>query len=1012
MKSNITKAMLAGLIALSATSVGNAQAAQNDVQAAKLGALVYSKSTIALDDYLPTEIVIPTYSLYKIAVSGSDWVTPTVIGDEIHISVAQNNSAVTRNTTLSLRTSASTSVAAQLTISQPGWQFSETAQATADALFAVPVYAVDAGKSAAGRANSANESIEKTFDGDAGTIYHTQYNGGNNGFSSNPDQWPILEYYFAEENAEPSAGVDIEQITYVPRQEGGSNGNFGQVTIEIGKMNADRTYTWTNVTGTPDKRLDFGMKSNSSTVEIPESMQTGVRAVRFTVHTGFVTDSSRVENYASCAEMKFKKKAVADPNLDVFVDGICSALKPGVTAAQIEALTNPFYKQLAEIMFKGEYDSSKMVSTHEAVMSPQTLAESWNAPGKCYDQSQGVTGVALTPGKYVVMVEGIPAAKGSVGMVVIRWHGHNQYKDENDNTQSWYAERFNFTLFNGINVIELPTPKRDEEKIVAGHDMGLAYINNFDDEVTSPEIGAERAVKVHIVGGLYNGYLSNLKSSAENDLILKHAVYPCIDLLGQRVHSVWQTNALQQYTSGQIVKYINLLDLLIIWEHRVLGLEKYNKIPDNRTMTYVNYNYYMYQGGWGPTFMYDTQGRVCNVDNLMNRDSDAVWGLSHEWGHQHQMAPYFRWIGTAEVSNNIFSAYNVLHMGYDVASGGRYPYDKWHRKGNTPGKMEKIFLNDDYNREITAPDAKGETKTANTNDNLVMSCRTDAAKAAKAGRAFTWCKELQDFAINQVKYPTKRFTSDGVYSGAPTDTWNPANTEDPRNIVDPRRALNPIEAYSSNNGELVLAPFINLMFYFSEKLGGCTDEQARPDLYADLFESLRQNDYAEGSSVEPGKTTADKYEILTSIFNGNKSADKSINKVTQFKERFPESCWTKKGYIGTETSNISWTQNSGPAIMNCIMKLSRLTGYNLWSYFERYGMFTVCAIEQGDYGTQYYIMTDDMYDEFKADLDDLEKQGVLKPLTEEMRNRISIIDCPIFAQPNIPNDGPIDPKTL
>ncbi len=1007
MKSNIIKTMLVALLGLTATPGALAQ--PYDVQASQLGALVYGSSKITLDDFEPVEMSIPTYSLYKIAVSGADWVHTTCKDGNILLSIDKNNSAVTRTATLTLRTNIAGGPTKEFTVSQPGWQFSETAQATADAMFVTPVYARDACSSASGRAHDNDHVIEKSFDNDPRTFYHSQYAG----FSNTPEQWPVLEYYFAEQDADYTAGVDIESITYVPRPEGESNGNFGEVVVEIGRMNADRKYTWTNITGEEGKTLNFGMKSSSTMMQIPESLQSGIRAIRFTVHTGFTSDHSK-DNLASCAEMKFKKKVVAIPDLEVFTDDICSALKPGVTAERIAQMTNPFYKQLAEIMFKGEYDSSKMVSSHNAVMSPQTLAESWNAPGKCYDQSQGVTGVALTPGKYVVMVEGIPAEKGSIGMVVIRWHGHEQYTDENDNTQSWYAERFNFTLFNGINVITLPTPKREEEKIVTGHDMGLAYINNFDDAVTSPEIGAQRAVRVHIIGGLYNGYLTNLKSNAENDYTLKHAVYPCIDLLGQRVHSVWQVDALKRYTSGQTVKYINLLDLLIVWEHRVLGLEKYDRIPDNRTMTYVNYNYYMYQGGWGPTFMYNTQNRVCNVDNLMNHDSDGIWGLSHEWGHQHQMAPYYRWVGTAEVSNNIFSAYNVLHMGYDAAgSGSRYPYNKWHRRGDTPGTMEKIFLNDDYNREITAPDPEsGETKTSNAHDNLVMSCRTDAAKAAKAGRAFAWCKELQDFAIKQVKYPTKRFASDEVYSGAPADEWNPENTEDPRNIVDPRRAINPIEAYSGPNGELVLGPHINLMFYFAEKLGGCTDEQARPDLFADLFESLRQNDYPEGSTIEPGKKTADKYEILTSIFNNNKCTDKSINKVTQFKERFPESCWTKKGYIGTETSNISWSQNSGPAILNCVMKLSRLTGYNLWSYFERYGTFSVCALEQGDYGIQYYIMTEDMYDEFKQDMFDLEKKGILKPLTEEMRQRISIIDCPKFPQPNIPNDGPLDPHNI
>lgn len=1000
MKSNIIKAMLMGLAALTAMP---AALAQKDVPATKLGALVYGSGTITLDSNEATELSIPTYSRYKYAVSGADWVNPVVKDNTIILSIDANNSALTRTANLAIRSELGASTT--MTVEQPGWQLADGAVEAANAQFVVPVRSVDACPEAAGRANSTAEGISKTYDGDTNTLYHTSYSGFS---SSNPSQWPVLEYYFTAASAPATEGVDIESITYVPRSTGGDNGNFGLITVEIGHMNGSEI-EWKAISEDP---IDLQMRSSASTIAIPDAMQDNIRGIRITVRSGRSIKDG-VENMASCAEMKFKKKGYVESDLEVFADELCSALKPGVTADRIAQMTNPFYKQLAQLIFDGEYDPANMVSTHHAVMSPQTLAKQWQADGKCYDQSQGITGVALTSGKYVILVSDIPAEKGSLDMVYIRWHGHEIYQDDKGNDVKYYAERHNFTLFNGINVIDIPKSTQTGQGIVEGYDMGLVYINNFDDAVLTPEMGAEKAVKVHVVGGLHNGYLSSLKTNAENQQVLDNAVYPIMDCVGTRVHSVWQTNALKQHAAGQYVRYINLLDQIIVWEHRVLGLEKYNRVPENRTMTYVNYNYYMYQGGWGPTFMYDTQWRVCNPDRLMTSDSDAIWGLSHEWGHQHQMAPYFRWIGTAEVSNNIFSAYNVLHMGYDVSTNReRYHYSNWHKwtdnKGNLqPGKIHKIFLDDNYNRDITAPSEDGETKTANSDDNIVMSLRTDAAKAASANKAFWWCSELKQFAINQPKYPSKRFASDVTYSGAPADTWNPANTGDPRNTVNPRTALTPIEAYSSNNGELILGPYVNLMYYFSEEQPDRLPEDYRPDLYADLFESLRQNDMPAGSSVEPGKTTVDKYELLTSIFNGNKSTDPSINKVAQFKELFPNSCWTTKGYIGTEDMKLSWTANSGPAILNCVRKLSMLCGYNLWSYFNAFGQFNVCAVEQGDYGIQYYIMTDDMYDEFKADMQALEDNGTLKPMPEDLRLKISYIDAPKFDKPVIPNDRPI-----
>lgn len=44
--------------------------------------------------------------------------------------------------------------------------------------------------------------------------------------------------------------------------------------------------------------------------------------------------------------------------------------------------------------------------------------------------------------------------------------------------------------------------------------------------------------------------------------------------------------------------------------------------------------------------------------------------LAHEWGHQHQLKPYFCWGGVSEVTNNLNAYYCLMHLGY--------PYEKIH----------------------------------------------------------------------------------------------------------------------------------------------------------------------------------------------------------------------------------------------------------------------------------------------------------------------------------------------
>ena len=975
MKSNIINRML---IAAAALSVSPALMAQYDVPAAEYGVVVLGNQNVTLENSDAVSMQLTTIARNDVVASSATWLHASCKDGKLVLNVDENPDGAARTAVVALRSAQG--VTTEMRVTQPGWDLATAAQATVDAMYVKPVKSKDAAKSSNGKAES-GEGLARSYDGDTSTLYHSSYAGFD---PAKEEEWPVLEYYFVTDAETP--GEEISAITYIPRLTGGENGRFGEVAIEVAHKMDGKNYVWEQMLD--ELVYDFKKSSGSTTVSIPEAQQKSIYGIRFTVRTG---DTNRGDgrNYASIAEMRFHRPQGENVDMALFTDNVCSALKKGTKQADVDKMSDPMLKQLAQMMLDGKYDASERVSTHEAVKKPEDLASEWKSDGKCYDKQQGVTGLALTPGKYVVFVDGISQSLGTVTLRVTYWHGFEQYQTLNDdgskNTQSYYVYDRDFTVSNGINIIEVPAASVREGHRVDGDEMGLVYINNFDTEGVNN--GTATDVTVHVVGALVNGFISNTKTNAENEAILNNAVYPCMDCVGNRVHSVWQTEALKTYSKGQWVRYINILDQLIIWEHRLLGLEKYDRVPANRTCAYVNYNYYMYQGGRGPTFMYDTQGAVCDPDVLMTGNDDMIWGLSHEWGHQHQMAPYFRWTGMAEVTNNIFSAYNVLHMGYPVASDdyrGRYPKNKWQANGtNKQGNIHTIFLDDKWDRTPSEPSEDGETKTANS-DGIVMALRTDAANAAKAGNAFWWSKELKQFAQDQPKVPADR-----------SDETSHAQ-------------LNAIEAYSGNTAELILAPWINLMFWFSEENAERPAEDYRPDLWADLFEAMRQNDAANGSSIEKS-SGIDKYELLLSIHNNNRSDDASINKCEQFRELFPNSVWTTHNYI-PENSGLAWNTNSAPAILNCARKLSRLTGYNLWSYFEKFGCYTVCALEQGDYGIQHYAMTQEMWDEFKADMQALEDSGELKPLTEELRKKISYVCAPAFPKPNLPNDRPVLPE--
>ena len=103
----------------------------------------------------------------------------------------------------------------------------------------------------------------------------------------------------------------------------------------------------------------------------------------------------------------------------------------------------------------------------------------------------------------------------------------------------------------------------------------------------------------------------------------------------------------------------------------------------------------------------------------------------------------------------------------------------------------------------------------------------------------------------------------------------------------------------------------------------------------------------------------------------------------------------KNKYI--TTAHCSKYENSVPFIMNYIRKASLLTGYNLFPYFEKCGMLRQVALRT--YDGNWYLMTSDMYDEFKADMESLG----LKTCDDAMVKAILTVATPTYSRPNIPN---------
>lgn len=606
----------------------------------------------------------------------------------------------------------------------------------------------------------------------------------------------------------------------------------------------------------------------------------------------------------------------SDDIFSLFTDQSLSTLKEGVTQDMINSkISNEYYRGLATKILNNAYDETCRVQTYTAKLNPTVQSALWNAPGKLYDQRQGVTGINITKGKQVVAVSGLPDGQ-TVPITITAWY----VGKDGGNFDGGDPQSFTYNVKNGLNTIDY-TYDYD----------GLAYVCYYAD--ANPEL--QPAIKVHFIDGQINGYLSPDKTNEEMYELTGKAVNVCMDVLGKKVHSVWTSKGLHDYCRATkkdpknnkeervlgYRQYMNVLDSLIQWEHDLLGFTKYNSLPDNRTMAYTNYTYYMFQGGFGVSFHHNQEPRVLDCNTLVYNDDDAIWGLSHEWGHQHQMHPYFCWGGMGEVTNNMNSYYNIMKMGYHSSE-----------KINNWVPARRHFVDADYTDIETATSGQRGSRYSGKRH---LAYEKRSAQPNAALRAF--CETMKDSIVAD-------------YSKTPG------------------KALHNVEV---GVGE-VLCPFVMLYNYFTT--------HGKPDFAPDWYEALRQTDNENGSVVEK-QDGLDKYEALASAQNNNKNGKYAV-----FAAKYPNSCWITKGYI-TKSSNPAG--NTMPFVLNYIRKVSRISGYNLLPYFERWGFLRTIAIYIGDYGNYFSVFTPEMYEEFKNDMDALVADGTLKAMPEGMVEDIS-----------------------
>lgn len=452
--------------------------------------------------------------------------------------------------------------------------------------------------------NSTATTIQKSYDNDFTTIYHSRYS--TNKFIVSPSNPAILTYNFS--------ATSMDYLVYYPRTDG-SNGNFGEIEV-LYKLNGQSTYT---------SLLNYNaeFKGSPSLISFPTTLN-NVISIQIKVKSGY-------GEFASCAEMMFYKKKPFDVATtgNVFDDALYSTLKAGTIQAQINNISSDFFKNMANCMFNGTYNYRYRVQQYEPYRVVANLASDLKT--STYNQLENPTGIYFEGGTEAVVFVGEQAATYSISLQVADMRVHNSYI------------RTSYPLKPGVNVISVSN-------------SGLGYIDYYTDNP------AATPVTVHIASGTINGCFDVSKDNGQDWLkMINGSAYAQIDIKGKYMNLLFDRNLLKKYNPIDIKPLASVYDTIVKIQFNMMGLGKYNILPKNHMFAYAHNTGGLYAGGLGMHFDYSWgEANYVSVNGILNGD---IWGVAHEIGHINQLRPSFRWAGMTEVTNNIYSTYTQYTLG-------------------------------------------------------------------------------------------------------------------------------------------------------------------------------------------------------------------------------------------------------------------------------------------------------------------------------------------------------------
>ncbi|MGL5682707.1 MAG: M60 family metallopeptidase [Marinifilaceae bacterium] len=340
-------------------------------------------------------------------------------------------------------------------------------------------------------------------------------------------------------------------------------------------------------------------------------------------------------------------------DMQFFTDASCRTLKKGIKERKLKNFQSTLLRNVAEQILSGNFDTTYVAATYKAYLSPNKVGEQLRI-GQGFSKYENITGMYLPQGEHIIFLSN--PGKHKVNLLIPNWmrkpaDGVEPTKDPN----GWGIHVQRIELTEGLNRIDAKYASN-------------AYIEYFmENPQDAPRIA------VHFPTGKVNGYFDGTTQTEEQwNKLLDNAVSPIMDAKGKHIQVAYPVEWFNTFTKGRGVELIKNYDNMLNMQYTFMGLVKYNRVPENKILARVNFNYYMFRDGDGVAYLGNkgTMNMVANPDVVIK--GDPCWGFSHEVGHVLQMRPQLTWGGMTEVSNNLFSLYVAAQYKNDNRIAGAY----------------------------------------------------------------------------------------------------------------------------------------------------------------------------------------------------------------------------------------------------------------------------------------------------------------------------------------------------